>query len=200
MKGLGILGFAGMFIFFSFYSTLSAQPIQKKPEPPVSASKKSAKSKKNKKINPSSHERARQYQMILLNKNILRPQKEVYKYNEPADLIELVPVLRDINRMIPRQFSLAEHEFLLNPSNITIRHELMDVRKRAAQKTSIISLTYSSPMGYFGSRLDVPLFYSSKFGFSDWSRYPLGNYTMTLNRDNPFGGERTFYIKAQTRF
>ena len=137
---------------------------------------------------------------ILLNKEILRPQKEIYKYNEPMDLIELVPILRDINRLIPRQFSLARHEFLLDPRHITIRHEWLDLRTRAAAKNSIISLSYSSPMGYFGSRLDVPLFYSSAQGFSDWSRYPLGNYTMTLNRDGPFGDETSFYIKALTRF
>lgn len=139
---------------------------------------------------------------ILFNKALLRPQKEVYKYNEPADLINLVPVLREINEMLPRQFSLAEHEFVLDPQRITIRHEWMDVRSRRAEKTSIISLSYSgpSPGPYYGSRLDMPLFYSSRMGFSDWSRYPMGNYTFTFDRNNPFNSERAVYIRALTRF
>ena len=172
-------------LFLFFYSTLSAETAQR-----FSAEETSH----------LSRERELQYRVILLNKNILRPQKEIYKYNEPYDLIELVPILRDINRMIPRQFALAEHEIRLDARYITIQHEFLDVRTRRANKNSIISLSYSTPMGYFGSKLDVPLFYSSQLGFSDWSRYPMGNYTMTLNRDNPFGDERAVYIKALTRF
>ena len=139
---------------------------------------------------------------ILFNKAMLRPQKEVYKYNEPMDLINLVPGLRELNEMIPRQFSLAEHDFILAPQNITIRHEWMDVRSRRAEKSSVISLTYSgpSPGPYAGSRLDVPLFYSSRLGFSDWSRFPMGNYTFTFDRTSPFSSERAVYIRALTRF
>ena len=168
-----------------FHSTLSGETLQNQ----VS-------------VSTASHEghfHEAQYK-ILFNKDILRPQKEVYKYNEPADLIELIPVIRDLNRMIPRQFSLANHEVRLDPHFIRIQHEWLDVRTRTASKNSIISMTYSSPMGTFGSRLDVPLFYSGALGFSDWSRYPLGNYTMTLDRDNPGGIDRSFYIKAMTRF
>ena len=103
--------------------------------------------------------------------------------------------------MTRRQFALAEHKFLLDPSHITIRHEWMDSRIRKAPKSSIISLSYSSPgTNYFGSRLDVPLFYSSRFGLSEWSRYPLGNYTWTLDRTNSFSQERIVYIRALARF
>lgn len=137
---------------------------------------------------------------ILFNRGLLRPQKEVYKYNEPADLINLVPILRDINEMIPRQFSLADHDVRLDPSRIVIQHEWMDSRIRNAEKNSVITLSYFSTGGYFGSRLDVPLFYSSQLGFSDWSRYPLGNYTMTFDRNSPFSPERAVYIRALTRF
>ena len=141
---------------------------------------------------------------ILFNKALLRPQKEVYKYNEPADLIDLVPGLRELKAMIPRQFSLAEHEFVLDPQRITIRHEWMDVHSRRTEKNSIISLSYwgpgPSPGIYAGSRLDVPLFYSSRFGFSDWSHYPMGNYTFTFDRNSPFNNERAIYLRALTRF
>jgi hypothetical protein len=138
--------------------------------------------------------------LLLLNKGLLRPRNEVIKYNEPMDLIELIPVIRDINRMIPRQFSLADHEFRLDPQKMVIQHEFLDLKARSSAKNSIISLTYTGVAGQLGTRLDIPLFYSSVLGFSNWSRYPMGNYTMTINRDNPFSDEKLFYIKALTRF
>ena len=137
---------------------------------------------------------------FLVDKGLLRPQTIRYKYNEPIDLIELIPVIRDINRIIPRQFSLAEHDFRLDPQKVVIQHEFLDAKARASKKDSIISLSYTGATGQLGTRFDVPLFYSSVFGFSDWTRYPLGNYTMTINRDNPFSNERMVYIKALTRF
>ena len=132
---------------------------------------------------------------------LLRPQAVIYKYREPMDLIELVPVLRDINRLIPRQFSLADHQLLLDPDHVTIRHEFLDAETRRRPKSSIISFSYTGGMGQrLGTKLDVPLFYSSIFGFSNWSSYPLGNYTMTIDRAAPFQNENVLYIRALTRF
>ncbi len=175
---------APIFLSTFFYSTLNGRAQQL--EPSVSSS------------TTSLH--ISQYR-ILFNKAILRPQKEVYKYNEPADLIELVPILRDINRMIPRQFSFADQEVRLDPRRITIQHQWLDARARKTPKTSIISMSWSSSSGgLFSSKLDVPLFYSGTLGFSDWSMYPLGNYTMTLNRNEFLEVEKSFYIRALTRF
>lgn len=125
----------------------------------------------------------------------------VYKYNEPGDLINLVPFLKEINEMIPRQFSLADHQFVLDTNRVVIRHSFYhSPHARNVNKSSVVSFTYSGNIGQqFSTNLDVPLFYSSILGLSDWSRYPLGNYTMTFTRDNYFANE-TYYIRAITRF
>ncbi len=136
-----------------------------------------------------------------LIKPALFPPPVVYKYNEPADLINLFPLLKEINEMIPRQFSLADHQFVLDSNRVVIRHSFYDHRRaRTANQSSIVSFSYSGNVGrQFSTNLDVPLFYSSILGFSDWSYYPLGNYTMTLSRDSFFTNE-TYYIRAITRF
>lgn len=137
---------------------------------------------------------------LVLDQHILNPEKEEIKYKEPLDLIELVPVLRDINRMIPRKFSLAEHQVTLAPREINIRHELYNARVRSAEKTSIISLSYSSGLGpEVGTRLEVPLFYSSYLGLTRWEPYPAGNYTMRFTRDGG-GAPQELFIRAQTKF
>lgn len=152
-----------------------------------------AKNKKRVPINPK--------QRLSLNKTLLLPPPPTNKYNEPADLINLVPILREINEMIPRQFALAEHQFTLDPNRLVVEHSFYDSSySRMTQKTSIISFSYAGNLGrQFSTHLDVPLFYSSIFGFSDWSRYPLGNYTMTFSRDS-FLPNETYYIRAITRF
>ncbi len=135
-----------------------------------------------------------------INTSALLMPPVTYKYNEPGDLINLFPLLKQINEMIPRQFSLADHEFVLDTNRVVIRHSFYDTpRAKISSKLSVVSFTYSGNVGRaFATNLDVPLFYSSVFGFSDWSRYPLGNYTMTLSRDSFLAD--TYYIRAITRF
>ncbi len=138
---------------------------------------------------------------VLPNPSVLRPQHETNRFNEPFDLVELIPIVRDINRMIPRSFSLADHEIQLDPRYMVIQHHFLDIQARSTAKTSVITFTYFGAMGSrLSTRLDVPLFYSSVMGFSNWSRYPMGNYTMRINRDNPFSEEGSVYIRALTRF
>ncbi|MBI2916103.1 MAG: hypothetical protein HYY07_04515 [Elusimicrobia bacterium] len=133
-----------------------------------------------------------------MNKTLF--QKTIYKYNEPGDLIELIPFVRDINDLIPRRFSLVEHQFLLNSNEVVIQHLFHDSRSRTAPKNSIIALEYMGELGpSFDTRVEVPLFYSSLLGFSDWYRYPMGNYTMRITESN-FSIREGLYIKARTRF
>lgn len=138
---------------------------------------------------------------ILLNKSFLKPAPVVTKYNEPWDLVELVPIVRDINRMIPRKFSLVNNDVRLDSNQMVIVHQFLDARARSAAKQSVITFSYSGPLGSrMGTRLDVPLFYSPDFlSLFNWQSYPMGNYTMTISRNNP-SGEDTLFIKAQTRF
>lgn len=130
---------------------------------------------------------------------LLKEPPVTYRFNEPGDLIELIPIVRDINRMIPRRFSLANHQFVLSSNQMVINHQFFDARARASSKTSVISFSYSGGVGHeLTTQLDVPLFYSSLSNFAEMSAYPFGNYTMTINRDYRIGN--SLYIRAQTRF
>lgn len=140
-----------------------------------------------------------------LNTSFWKQPAVVYKYNEPADLIELVPILRDINQFIPRNFSLAEHQFILSPNQMTVQHQFLDERTKRTPKNSFISFTYDEAFGNYNTNVEVPLFYSPIVGLSgmrlsDWSRYPLGNYTMKIWRNEMYNNDNRLYIKAQTKF
>src|SRR5260370_41102583 len=56
-----------------------------------------------------------------LNLSVMHSSETVHT-REPLDLLNLIPVVRDINRMIPRQFSLAEHDVRLSPDKVIIEH------------------------------------------------------------------------------
>ena len=43
------------------------------------------------------------------NQAIIEQPPGATKFNEPRDLLELVPFVRDINRLIPKRFSLINH-------------------------------------------------------------------------------------------
>jgi hypothetical protein len=124
------------------------------------------------------------------------------RIQKPEDLIDLIPFVRDLNRLIPRNFSLARHNFQIINDKIIINHEFLDVPTRNAVKTSLISLSYFGGWGpSVNAEVNVPLFYSQHplTSASGWARYPMGNYTMTLNRGNLFNDERV-YLRAVTKF
>ncbi len=122
------------------------------------------------------------------------------KYNEPADLIDLIPIIRDINALIPRSFSLAHHYFEVTGQRMVIQHHNLDLRTRTATKKAIIALYYTGDIGTtMGTEVEMPLFYSSILGLSSWYRYPMGNYRMTLDQTQT-NRRDIFYIKAQTKF
>lgn len=131
-------------------------------------------------------------------KNLLLPKPAESRFNSPSDLIELIPIVRDINRMIPRNFSLASHHFELKSLNcLVIEKKLESIRRRRTRKNSVIAFTYAGPSRLCNVDLNVPLLYSE--GFFGWESYPLGNYRLTLDRGGALEGE-TFRLTAQTRF
>lgn len=142
-----------------------------------------------------------QKNVFLLNENqIFSPLIPQTKYNEPWDLVELIPIVRDINRLIPRHFSLANQQFQLAANQVVIQNRLFESRIKSKPKNSIIALQYSggSTSG-FGTQLELPLFYSSVIGISEWSRYPVGSYKMII-RQSDFSISESLFIRAQTKF
>ena len=129
------------------------------------------------------------------------PKAQQCSINQPSDLIDRIPILRDFNRMVPRKFSLARHKIrFINASSVVIEKEFLDARDRSIPRNSIISFTYSGALGSSVSTfIEVPLFYSSFLGFTNWNPYSMGNYTITVNREISAPAER-YNIVARARF
>ncbi len=136
-----------------------------------------------------------------LMQNLAKAGPAPNKVNEPSDLLDLVPVVRDIKKMIPKNFSLADHKCTLSSLNqLKIEHsyEEQDIVKTAA-KNSIISISYSGPVATdISTQLYVPIAYKTDRAKRKWARYPMGNYTITVNRGVP--APQAILVKAETRF
>ncbi|OGR85003.1 MAG: hypothetical protein A2901_06045 [Elusimicrobia bacterium RIFCSPLOWO2_01_FULL_54_10] len=126
---------------------------------------------------------------------------EQHAIQKPMDLLDRIPIVRDINRMIPRKFSLARHKFrFINLNRIIIEKSYESLHSRQALKNSIISMTYAGAAGGAAYiNLEVPLFYSESLGGSKWSAYPAGNYTVDVDRGSGSAEER-FFLTARARF
>jgi len=137
----------------------------------------------------------------LIIENLARPKQVENIVNEPSDLIDLVPVLKDIKRMIPKQFTLANHTCTVSQNQLIIEHHYDNIISKALPKNAIISLSYSGSMGdEFSTHLELPLAYKPTEGIrGDWIRYPVGNYTVTVNRGLALANQSIF-LKAQTHF
>ncbi len=143
--------------------------------------------------------KVRERRVAIAEKMILKKEPPP-KYNEPADLIDLIPVIRDINALIPRSFSLAHHYFEVTGQKMVIQHNNLDFKTRVAPKKAIIALYYTGDIGTsLGAEVEMPIFYNSEIGLANWSRYPMGNYRMTVDQTH-LNQRDIFYIKAQTKF
>lgn len=141
----------------------------------------------------------KQSRKLVLDKNLLKPVPEDPRASDPMVLLELFPWVREINRWIPRRFSLAEHDVILDPNQIVIRHQFLNARARRTGKNSVLTLSYAGALGgEMNTRLELPLFYSPALGLFGWERYPFGNYTMTILRGG--SSSKEIYLRALTRF
>lgn len=122
------------------------------------------------------------------------------QYNEPADLVDLIPIVRDIKALIPHRFFLAYHNFEVKGHTMVIHHRNLDRRTQLSPKRATIALEYTGDIGTsFGTEVEMDLFYTPALGLTNWSRYPLGNYRMTLDQTQIYRRD-ALYLKAQTKF
>ena len=122
------------------------------------------------------------------------------KYQEPSDLIDLVPVLRDINAMIPRRFSLFNHQVTLNSNEMVVKNYFLSEEQKRVPKNSVIFLGYDDLGERMDTYFEMPLFYSSETTLAGWTHYPLGNYSVRMMRAQEEAREDRLYLKARVRF
>jgi len=104
---------------------------------------------------------------------------EETKYRSPEDMIELVPFLSSI----PRTFLFGDgYTVKLSADQMRIDHMGRDSRSKGSQRTCMLGITYTAPVAFFTTRIDLPIFHSPTLAWSDWSANSPGDYVVYMSR------------------
>ena len=101
------------------------------------------------------------------------------KYNTPEDLIDKIPFLGEI----PRTFLMGDgYTMKLSGKELRIDHMGSNSNSNGQQRTCMLGLSYITPVAFFTTRVDVPLFHSPTMAMADWSRDSVGDYVVYMSR------------------
>ncbi len=101
------------------------------------------------------------------------------KYKTPEDLIDKIPFLGEI----PRTFLVGDgYTMKLSGMQLRIDHMARNSHSKGEKRTCMVGLSYTSPVAFFTTRIDVPIFHSPTLALSDWSRSSLGDYVVYMSR------------------
>jgi len=101
------------------------------------------------------------------------------KYQSPNDMIDMIPFLGEI----PRAFLFGDgYTMKLSGDELRIDHMGLQSHSRGTQRNCMIGLSYTTPVAFFTTRIDLPIFHSPTMTLSDWSRDSLGDYVVYLSR------------------
>jgi len=101
------------------------------------------------------------------------------QYRTPEDVLDKIPLLGQI----PRSFLFGDgYTMKLTADQMRIDHMGRDSRSHGAQRTCMLGVSYTTPVAFFTTRIDVPIFHSPTLAFSDWSRDSLGDYVVYMSR------------------
>jgi hypothetical protein len=104
---------------------------------------------------------------------------EETKYRSPEDMIAMVPFLSSI----PRTFLFGDgYTMKLSADHMRIDHMGRDSRSQGAQRTCMLGVSYTAPVAFFTTRIDMPIFHSPTLALSDWSPSSLGDYVVYMSR------------------
>ena len=101
------------------------------------------------------------------------------RYQTPTDMIDMIPFLGEI----PRAFLFGDgYTMKLSGDQLRVDHMGMGSQSKGVQRTCMIGLSYTTPVAFFTTRVDLPIFHSPTLALSDWSRDSLGDYVLYLSR------------------
>ena len=106
-------------------------------------------------------------------------QAQESKYKSPEDLIEKIPFLGDI----PRSFLMGDgYTMKLSGMQLRIDHMGNDSHSKGEKRNCMVGVSYITPVAFFTTRVDVPIFHSPTLALEDWSRSSLGDYVVYMSR------------------
>jgi hypothetical protein len=106
-------------------------------------------------------------------------QAQTSPYKTPEDVLNKIPFLGDI----PRTFLMGDgYTMKLSGTQLRIDHMGHDSRSGGSQRTCMVGLSYTTPVAFFTTRVDIPIFHSPTLALADWSRSSMGDYVVYMSR------------------
>ena len=100
------------------------------------------------------------------------------KYRTPEDLLDKIPFLGNI----PRSFLLGDgYSMKLSVQELRIDHMGRHSRSKGENRTCMVGVSYTTPVAFFTTRIDVPIFHSPTLALSDWQVSSLGDYVAYMS-------------------
>lgn len=100
-------------------------------------------------------------------------------YQRPEDLLEKIPFLGNI----PHTFLLGDgYTMKLSADKLRIDHMGRASRSKGEKRNCMIGLSYTTPVAFFTTRIDLPLFHSPTLTMKDWERSAAGDYVVYMSR------------------
>ena len=101
------------------------------------------------------------------------------KYQKPEDLLDKIPFLGEI----PRTFLMGDgYTMKLSVNQLRIDHMGRNSRSKGEKRSCMVGLSYTTPVAFFTTRVDVPIFHSPTLAWADWSRSSVGDYVVYMSR------------------
>ena len=104
---------------------------------------------------------------------------EPSKYQHPEDVLDMVPFLSEI----PRSFLIGDgYQMKLSGRELRIDHMGADSHVPVSRRNCSLGLSYTTPVAFFTSRVDIPLFSASTLAWDSWTRNSIGDYVVYLSK------------------
>lgn len=96
------------------------------------------------------------------------------------DVIADVPLIGKI----PHSYMFGgEYRFDLTGKELRIDHMGPTSQSSIRQRACMICLTWATPVAFFGSEIELPLFHAEMLQSNGWRRSSLGDYVVHLSKD-----------------
>lgn len=107
-------------------------------------------------------------------------KRQVTDVKSVEEAVSSLPVLKKI----PQTFLVGDgFKFKFNGQSLRIDHMGTNSNAPAHKRNCLVSFSFSSPVAFFGSRIDVPLLFSESPELSKWKVNTLGDYVMNFSKD-----------------
>ncbi len=107
-------------------------------------------------------------------------KRQATNVKSAEEIVSSLPILKKI----PTSFLIGDgFKFKFNGQSLRIDHMGTGSVAPAHKRNCLVSFSFSSPVAFFGSRVDVPLMFSETPEISKWRFNTLGDYVMNFSKD-----------------